>query len=275
MPVQSELEGRLGRVLIVGGGKMGEAILAGMLSAGCIGPERVTVANPGLEKRVRLEKTYGVVCVADALEAPNPDTCILAVKPQVLRDVLSGLAEAGTFAPARIISIAAGISTATISGFFPHGAIVRAMPNTPLMVGEGMVGVSVGEGTPVEEGELACELFRAMGGAVLVDEALQDAVVAVSGSGPAYFALFVKELAEAGAELGLPEDLSMQLALQTMRGTGELLAKTGQSPDELIAAVSSPGGTTVAALEAMKAAGVGEAIKGGASAAARRSKELS
>ena len=270
----SEIAARLGGVLIVGGGKMGEAILAGMLSAGVVDAADISVANPGAEKRERLAATYGVATYADAADAPRPDTCILAVKPQVIRDVMAGLAEAG-FAPARVISIAAGITTATIAGYFPQSAVVRAMPNTPLTVGAGMVGVSAGAGTPEEEGELACAMFRCMGGAVLVDESLQDAIVAVSGSGPAYFALFVKELADAGEKLGLPPEFSLELALQTMAGTAELMARTGQSPEELIAAVSSPGGTTVAALEAMRAAGVGEAIASGAFAAARRSKELS
>jgi len=275
MSANNELARRLGRVLIIGGGKMGEAILAGMLSAGVVDAEDVVVANPGVEKRERLSTTYGVRCVADAADAPASDTCILAVKPQVLRDVLAGLAATGVFSPRLVISIAAGISTSTVSEYLPDSAVVRAMPNTPLMVGEGMVGVSVGANTPAEEGELACELFRTMGGAVLVDEPLQDAVVAVSGSGPAYFALFVRDLASAGEKLGLPADLALELAQQTMIGTGALLAQTGQSPDELIAAVSSPGGTTVAALGAMDEAGVGHAIAAGAEAAARRSKELS
>ncbi|MGI6217251.1 MAG: pyrroline-5-carboxylate reductase [Coriobacteriales bacterium] len=275
MSGSSSLSDQLGKIVIVGGGKMGEAILAGMLSSGAVDVGSVVVANPGEEKRTRLSKVYGVRCVPDASEVEHPDTCILAVKPQVIRDVLSGLSDTPTFDPKRIISIAAGISTSTISEYFPNSHVVRGMPNTPLMVGKGTVGLSVGSDTPPEEGQLAKQLFECMGSAVVVDESLQDAVVAVSGSGPAYFALFVQALAKAGEDLGLPGNLSLELAQQTMIGTGALLEKTGQSPEQLIEAVSSPGGTTVAALEKMKSENVEKAIADGAFAAAKRSKELS
>ena len=269
---------QLGRVLIIGGGRMGSAILAGMMASGAVDPSDVTVANPGAEKRERLSALYGVSCVADASEASNPDTCILAVKPQVLRDVLAGLVASGCsdgpFAPRLVISVAAGISTDAIGAFLPGSAIVRAMPNTPLTVGRGVVGVSLGAGVSEETGALACAVFERMGDAVVVDEELQDAVVAVSGSGPAYFALFAKALAEAGTELGLPAELSARLAIGTMAGTAALLEETGTTPDELIEAVSSPGGTTIAALDAMRAHGVEEAIVSGAHACAARSKEL-
>ena len=275
MTQAADIRPALGRVLIVGGGRMGEAILAGLLNANAIGIADVVVANPGLAKRERLSTTYGVSCVADATEAGACDTCILAVKPQVMRDVLASLTEGRDFAPQRVISVAAGVKTAFLSEFFPNSNVIRVMPNTPMTVGEGMVGISLGDGVPDEEGELACALFSLMGKAVVVDEPLQDAVVALSGSGPAYFALFCKELADAGEELGLSADLARELALQTMVGTGALLTETGQSPEELVDAVSSPGGTTIAALDAMRSAGFAEAVHDGARAAARRSEELS
>ena len=275
MTQAADIRPALGRVLIVGGGRMGEAILAGLLNAHAIDPADAVVANPGLAKRERLSATYGVTCVADATEAGACDTCILAVKPQVMRDVLVSMTEGREFSPKRVISVAAGVKTAFLAGFFPASHVIRVMPNTPLTVGEGMVGISLGADVPDEEGELACALFSLMGRAVVVDEPLQDAVVALSGSGPAYFALFCKELAAAGEELGLPADLARELALQTMVGTGALLSETGQSPEELIDAVSSPGGTTIAALDAMRAAGLAEAVHEGARAAARRSEELS
>ncbi len=273
-PSGDNLGSRLGSILVIGGGRMGQAMLAGMIDSAGISAADVTVANPGEEKRRNIELQFGVRCVADASQAPNPDTAILAIKPQVLPQVLSALVQTKTFSPKRIISVAAGISTSTISSYFPDAYVIRAMPNTPLMVGQGMVGVSVGENTPESEGELACELFRCMGDAVLLDESLQDGVVAISGSGPAYFALFVSALAQAGTSLGIPADLSLKLASATMAGTATLLDCTGKSPDELIDAVSSPGGTTVAALDAMRQSGVVEAISSGVTAAARRSKEL-
>ncbi|MGI6220371.1 MAG: pyrroline-5-carboxylate reductase [Coriobacteriales bacterium] len=275
MTEAAEIRSALGRVLIVGGGRMGEAILAGLLNARALEPSDVIVANPGLAKRERLSSTYGIACVADATEAGSCDTCILAVKPQVMHDVLVSLTEGREFAPQRVISVAAGVKTAFLAEFFPASHVIRVMPNTPLTVGEGMVGISLGAGVPAEEGELASALFELMGKAVVVDEPLQDAVVALSGSGPAYFALVCRELAAAGEELGLPADLARELAIQTMVGTGALLTETGQSPEELIDAVSSPGGTTIAALDAMRAAGLPEALHEGARAAARRSEELS
>ncbi len=273
MAASNGLSNKFGNLLIIGGGRMGEAILAGLLGNGGFPPEQVMVADPSPKKQL-LEDRYGVRCVADASEAPNPDTAIIAVKPQVLHDVLTPLVAGGTFSPKRVISIAAGISTDTISDYFPDAYVVRAMPNTPLMVGRGMVGLSVSRSTPEEEGSLARDLFSCMGDAIVVDEELQDGVVALSGSGPAYFALFVRELARAGEELGIPADLALRLSLQTMAGTAELLERTRQTPDELIDAVSSPGGTTIAALDAMDAAGVGDAIRAGAMACAKRSREL-
>ena len=275
MTQAADIRPALGRVLIVGGGRMGEAILAGLLNANALDPVDAVVANPGLAKRERLSAVYGVTCVADATEVESCDTCILAVKPQVMHDVLASMTEGRDFAPQRVISVAAGVKTEFLAAFFPNSHVIRVMPNTPLTVGEGMVGISLGAGVPDDEGELARALFSLMGKAVVVDEPLQDAVVALSGSGPAYFALFCRELAAAGEELGLPPDLACELALQTMVGTGELLSKTGQSLDDLIDAVSSPGGTTIAALDAMRAAGFAEAVHEGARAAARRSKELS
>ena len=265
----------LGNILIIGGGRMGSALLAGILNAGLAPAEAIIVAEPGEDRRAFLEAEYGIRCVADAKEAPVPDMCLLAVKPQVMRSVLDSLTSGREFAPKRVISIAAGITTSLLAEYFTKSSIVRAMPNTPLIVGSGMVAVSPGEGTPLEDAELACSIFSCMGDAIVVDESLQDSVVAISGSGPAYFALFVQELANAGVELGLDPDVALRLSLKTMSGTSALLEQTGQSPAELIEAVSSPGGTTIAALDAMREGGVAEAIDAGAKAASRRSKELS
>lgn len=254
---------------------MGSAMLAGILNAGLVPAENIIVAEPGEARRAFLEAEYGVRCVADANEAPVPDTCLLAVKPQMMREVLGNLTAGREFSPKRVISIAAGITTKLLASYFADTNIIRVMPNTPLIVGCGMVAVSPGEGTPAEEAELACSLFSCMGDAIVIDESLQDSVVALSGSGPAYFALFVQELANAGVELGLDPDVALKLSLKTMSGTSALLEQTGQTPEELIEAVSSPGGTTIAALDAMREGGVAQAIIEGAKAASRRSKELS
>jgi pyrroline-5-carboxylate reductase len=270
----TEVLARLGRIAVIGGGKMGEAIVAGLIASGTVVSSQITVANPGEAKRRHLEEAYGVACAASGELIEHPDTVILAVKPQILPTVAAALAAVHTFDPLRVISIAAGITLASLTEWFPDAFCVRAMPNTPLMVGAGMTALSVLDHDNAEEVELACALFSCMGDVSLIDESLQNAAVAVSGSGPAYFALFVDALTQAGAQLGLPESVAGEMALATMRGTGDLLAKRDLTPRELIVAVSSPGGTTVAALECMRAQGIEAIIIDGALAASRRAEEL-
>ncbi len=265
---------QLGHVAIIGGGKMGEAVVSGLIASEAIDPAQITVANPGEAKRRHLEERYGVSCTADGALIEHPDTVILAVKPQILPAVASMLAAVDSFDPSRVISIAAGITLASLTGWFPHAFCVRAMPNTPLMVGAGMTALSVVDCQNFEEIELVCALFSCMGDVSLIDESLQNAAVAISGSGPAYFALFVDALTRAGVQMGLSESVAGEMALTTMRGTGDLLAEKNLTPRELIEAVSSPGGTTVAALERMRAQGVEEIIIAGAHAASRRAEEL-
>lgn len=268
------LASELGEVLIVGGGKMGSGILAGLLSADAVSAADVVVANPGAGKRERLTAEYGVRCVADASEFPEPDTCILAIKPQIMKDVLKDLADSG-FSPKRIVSVAAGIKTSTICGFFPDVPVIRTMPNMPLIYGHGVTGISPAEGTSDDEAQLVKRMFECMGVAEVVDESLQDAVVAVSGSGPAYFALMVEEIAEAGEELGLDRDIALELALHTMIGTGRFLEGSGKEPGQLVEDACTSGGTTTAAITAMRDGGIDQAIRDGVCAACERSKELS
>ena len=152
--------------------------------------------------------------------------------------------------------------------------IVRVMPNTPLVCGCGMSAVSAGAAASEADCELVCALFASMGRAIIVDEREQDVVCAVSGSGPAYFELFAETIAQSAVELGMDYEDALQLVLQTMLGTARLVIETGQSLPDAIDAVSSPGGTTVAALDAMREAGLQEALRDGVKAAACRSKEL-
>jgi pyrroline-5-carboxylate reductase len=184
------------------------------------------------------------------------------------------LRDTPSFDPTRVISIAAGVTTATLRSFFAESAIIRVMPNTPLMVGAGMSTVCVAADTPRAEGELVRELFSLMGDAVLLDEGLINAATALSGSGPAYFALFVEELARAGERVGLaPEDAAL-LATQTLRGTARYLELTEATPAELRVAVTSPGGTTQAALELFEAEGLSLLVERAVEAALTRAEEL-
>ncbi len=174
-----------------------------------------------------------------------------------------------------MVSVAAGVSTAAIASALGGAArVVRVMPNTPLAVGAGTAGISGGEGASSADVSLVRDIFASMGTAVVVPETQQDVVTAVSGSGPAYFELVLQSMARAAQDLGMAYDDALELACGTMLGTAKMIAATHQDLDAAIAAVSSPGGTTVAALDAMRAGGIETSIANGVAAAARRSKEL-
>ena len=253
---------------------MGQAICAGLLHIDGVDASSVTVANPGAEKRQLIEDKFAVRTVAAAVEGLPADTIILAVKPAKVAEVAAQLAQAG-IGNALVISIAAGVSTDKIAAVLGENAqIVRVMPNTPLLCGCGMSGVSGANSTPPEATQLVCELFSHMGSAVIVPEEEQDIVTAVSGSGPAYFELFAETIARAAEELGMSYETSLQLALQTMLGTAKMIDETHQDLPSAIKAVSSPGGTTVAALDAMRCGGLETALSDGVKAAAKRSAEL-
>ncbi len=263
-----------GRVLIVGGGSMGSAICAGLVASGMVGASDLCVANPGSEKRALLEEQYDIATVSDARDALPVDLIVLAVKPGIVADVAAGLAKAG-IGDAKVVSIAAGVSTTSLERIFGDTTeVVRVMPNTPLLCGHGMSAVSAGSVASDQTCEMVRSIFAGMGHAVIVDEDKQDIVTAVSGSGPAYFELFLETIARSAQGLGLDYETSLELALQTMYGTAALIDETGQDLEEAIAAVSSPGGTTVAALDAMRESGLQEALENGVKAATQRSKEL-
>lgn len=258
---------------IVGGGRMGEAIIGGLLRAGVVPADRITIAEPSPARRDALASEFGVRCVATGVEALPADTVILAVKPQVIDAVVSDLS--GALAGALVVSIAAGTSTARLESLLPSGtAVVRVMPNTPALVGEAMSVVSGGSEATAGQVELVRSLFAALGSAIVLDEHYQDAASAVSGSGPAYFAIVVDALARAGVRQGLPRDVAQALAVQTMLGTARLLEETGMHPEALVDGVSSPGGTTIAAVEALEARALRAAFAEAVDAAVRRSKEL-
>lgn len=272
-PVVTELGTGL-RVAVIGGGRMGEAIVGGLLAAGAVAPGGIVIAEPDAARRKALTDQFGVECAADgASAAQGSDVVLVAVKPQVINAVLSDLAP--HVAGSLVVSIAAGISCARLESLLPAGtAVVRVMPNTPALVREGMALVSGGTEATEVQVELVASLFGAIGRAVVVEERYQDAGTAISGSGPAYFALVVDALARAGVAQGLTRQMAQELAVQTMFGTARLLDETGMHPGELIDAVSSPGGTTIAALDRLEAGGVRSAFADAVAAAVRRSKEL-
>ncbi|NJN29843.1 MAG: pyrroline-5-carboxylate reductase [Synechococcales cyanobacterium RM1_1_8] len=265
---------------VIGGGVMGEAILSRLLAQGRYGPESVLVSEPGAERRRALEAQYGVRVTADNAAAAQAGVLLLAIKPQVFGAVAAQLG-AELDAPQRshlsnqlVVSILAGTSLQTLQLAFAQQPIIRAMPNTPALVGAGCTAIAPGPYAQPEHLETARQLFGAIGSVVEVPESLMDAVTGLSGSGPAYVALMVEALADGGVLAGLPRAIAQKLALETVLGTAELLKQTGQHPAQLKDQVTSPGGTTIAGVSALEQGGFRAAVMNAVRAAWQRSREL-
>lgn len=276
--------GEGGSVVIVGAGKMGEAILSGWIAAeegpaASLASGNFTAVAPSKERRGFLKKRHGVACIEDVSSVSAADLVVLSVKPQVMMDVLASVRENGAFAGGAegplFVSIAAGLATASLEEALPPAArLVRVMPNMPLMVGAGAASVTPGSALLEGDLELVRDLFASLGTAVVVSEEEMDATCALSGSGPAYVAAMIEALRDAGVEQGLDPEVAQSLALQTVSGTALLIEETGGDPAAVRESICSPGGTTLAALEAMRVAGFDSVFAAGVSAAVRRSKEL-
>jgi len=255
---------------------MATALIAGLNRAGDPGV-RVRVADPSKEARIRLQASFGAfVCNHAPEAAQGADVIVLAVKPQVIPQVLDELA--GNVKPEQLLlSIAAGTTIERISERMPpRQAIIRSMPNTPALVGEGISVLCAGEFCRTHHREQAARILRAAGEVLwLEDETLMDAVTAISGSGPAYFFLLTEAMAEAGVRLGLSEEMSRKLAERSCVGAGAMLKNSGEAAQDLRRRVTSPGGTTEAALGALSEGKFLELIHAAAAAAERRGKELS
>ncbi|MBN1553651.1 MAG: pyrroline-5-carboxylate reductase [Phycisphaerae bacterium] len=260
---------------VIGGGNMAEAILGAAVRSGFLSADNIVVADVAAQRREKLTKELGLTCV-ETNDAPAAcPRVLLAVKPQVMGEMLD--AEAKKIRDdALVISIAAGLSTAFFDGKLNgRGRIVRVMPNTPMLVGQGASAVSGGPRATKDDVAWTRKLFTCGGGLeVEVDESLMDAVTCVSGSGPAYFFYFIEAMIQAGVEEGLTPQDALKLATQTCAGAAELLAETGEEPAELRRRVTSPGGTTQRAIETMDAKGVKDHIIAALHACAQRSREL-
>lgn len=263
-------------VLLVGGGKMGSALLAGWLK-GMVKPEDVAVVEPEAQAAARLA-ALGVRVVADAAALPTNisiGVLVLAVKPQIMDAVLPAYRTTAA-SGALVLSIAAGRTIASFERGLGSCAIVRAMPNTPAAIGRGITVACANAQVTEPMRARATKLLGAVGAVDWVeDEGLIDAVTAVSGSGPAYVFLMIETLAAAGVEAGLSSALAARLALFTVAGAGALALESGQSPAELRRNVTSPGGTTQAALDVLMANdGLAPLMARAVAAATRRSREL-
>jgi pyrroline-5-carboxylate reductase len=259
----------------LGAGQMATALAGGWIRAGLLDAARSRAADPVLEARTKFEKATGIATVSGNLEvAAACDVLILAVKPQVLATVLS---ELKSIVQARhlLISIAAGVTLQALAeGLRTTVRLVRVMPNTPCLVGESATGYSPGATTPQEDVDLVGKLFGAVGKAYRVAEPLLDAVTGLSGSGPAYVYTLIEAMSDGGVRCGLPRDVALALAAQTVLGAAKMILETGQHPALLKDAVTSPGGTTIAGLQVLERAGFRSALIDAVEAATKRAQEL-
>jgi pyrroline-5-carboxylate reductase len=256
-------------LLIVGGGRMGEALLRGLLAAGRSAGELV-VAEVSPWRRQELAAAHPGVVVVEAVVPAA--AAVLAVKPGDVPAAARAVADAGA---RRVLSVAAGVTTRAIEAAAARElAVVRAMPNTPALIGAGAAAISPGSAAGEEDLGWAEEVLGAVGVVVRVPETALDAVTGLSGSGPAYVFLVAESMVEAGVLAGLPRDVAETLTFQTLLGSSRLLVDRSSSPAELRAAVTSPGGTTAAGLRELERRGVRAAFLEAVTAAAARAREL-
>jgi pyrroline-5-carboxylate reductase len=263
------------RVAILGCGKIGEALVTGLLSSGWRKKSDIVATARRQERVDELRDRHGIeATLANAEAVQDAGLVVVAVKPQDLQALLSEIGSSLT--PAQtVLSVAAAMPTAAIEQQLADGVpVVRAMPNTPATVHEGIAGICAGAHAGDEHLALAEECLSHLGAVVRLPERHMDAVTAVSGSGPAYFALLAEAMIEAGILLGLSREISTQLVVQTMLGTGVLLRDEKMHPVELREAVTSPGGTTIRAIHELEQAGVRAAFLNAIQAAMERSREL-
>ena len=258
------------RLVVVGGGKMGSALVAGLIAGNWAPVSDLAVSEPDEAQRRRLAEAHpGLVVDGGPVEAAD---AVLAVKPDVAEAVARTLKAVGV---TRVLSIVAGVSTARLEDALGPGVVVvRAMPNTPALIGAGMAGMSGGEAATSADLDWAEGILGSVGSVVRLPERQLDAVTGVSGSGPAYVFLVAEALIDAGVMAGLSRPVSQQLVVATMLGSARMMAETGDDPGALRAAVTSPGGTTAAAIRTLEFKAVRSAFIEAVAAATERSRQL-
>jgi pyrroline-5-carboxylate reductase len=263
------------KLAVLGAGKMGQALVAGLLGSGWRKPEEITVTARSPERITELVDRYGVEGTLDnAAAVAGASVIVLAVKPQDIDALLSEIADHVT-PQQTILSVVAAIPTSHIETRLSMAVpVIRAMPNTPSVVHEGMAGISGGRHSEDKDVALCAEVLSHVGRVVVVQESYLDAVTAISGSGPAYFALLAEAMIEAGILLGLSREISTELVVQTMLGSAKMLRDEEMHPVELREMVTSPGGTTTRAIRVLEQSGVRAAFLNAIQAAMERSQEL-
>ncbi len=263
------------KIGFIGAGNMAEALIKGLTGSQTVNPQQIIAADPLSDRLAFMETTYGIGTTPDNQSLVTAcDVLVLAVKPQVAAAVLDAMAPASGAAKL-VISIVAGLTTAVMQNTLAaETRIIRTVPNTPVFVGEGMVAIAADGPARPEDYTIAEALFSPVARTALIPEKLMDAALGVSGSGPAYGFLMVEALADGGVKMGLPREVALTLAAQTLLGAAKMCLVSGKHPGQLKDMVTSPAGTTIAALHCMETAGVRGALMEAVEAAARRSEAL-
>jgi pyrroline-5-carboxylate reductase len=267
------LEGK--KIAVIGSGKMGSIIAQGIMSKQIISVSNITMTDIDVKRLNFLSDSLGLhVSKENEKTAKIADIIILSVSPQNMAQTLKDIASAVNKSKL-VISIAAGITTAFVESNLAHGIrVVRAMPNTPTIIGAGATAVAGGANSTTNDINLTRTIFDSLGITVEVDEKLMDAVTGLSGSGPAYCFVIMEALSDAGVQMGLPRDLSLKLAAQTVLGSAMLCLKGDKHPAQLKDMVTSPAGTTAAGLQALEEGKIRATVIAAVEAATKRSKEL-
>lgn len=260
--------------MFIGGGAMAEAILAGLKNAGK-SFSSVQMYTPSPQRLEELKISFGLTPVSSSPEGvKNADIVVLAVKPQVLLEVLEEV-RSSLKPETVVVSIAAGITLNSLEEALPNHKVVRVMPNTPLMISEGMSGICGGSLADSADVEAVTEIFAASGKTLVIPEKQMDALSGISGCGPAFTYLFIESLMDAGVLNGLSRKDALLLAAQTVQGAARMILETGEEPAALKGQVTSPGGTTIAGVREMEKAGIRGTMMEAVTATIKRSKELS
>lgn len=261
------------KLAVVGGGQMGRALVGGLIGSGVVQESDVSLVEPCEQSRAWWREGYPSVHHVDLATAiSTSDATLLAVKPNVMPKVA---AQAKSIASGKLfVSIAAGVSLETLEQWLGPARLVRVMPNTPSLVGQGVSAYCCNAIVTAEDREWTQQMLECVGMAIEIDESQMDGVTGLSGSGPAYVCLMIEALADGGVLAGLPRPMAMRLATQTVLGTAQMVAQTQRHPGELKDAVASPGGTTIAGIAALEQNGLRSALIQAVAASAQRSRQM-
>ncbi len=263
------------KIGFIGGGKMGEALIKGVLRAKLSSANKIIVSDVDKKRCQILEEETGIKTTQENKKAVSAsDVIILAIKPNVMGDILEEL-KSDITPEHLVVSIAAGIPLSFIESFLNKGCrAVRVMPNTPCLVGETAAGYALGKNATRNDGELVGQILNAVGQSFLLEEKHLDAVTGLSGSGPAFIYMVIEALADGGVKMGLPRDISTKLAAQTAFGAAKMVLESGIHIGELKDFVTSPGGTTIEGIHALEKGGIRDALINAVETATKKSKRL-